>query len=323
MDKERNESFPVFAALLNAVHERNVHIRIVTNDYNTPTCKDEITPLDWLFLNGIEVRTFTSVTFMHAKVMIIDKGKKTSISSVNFSYTSFMKNREAGVVISDPCEEFVNFTSSVFEFDWKMASNYSLTNQYSSSDVKYITNPDYLPVVLPTPPHIANAYVTRVTNVSKVQVTTLYTSPDYALAQLNKTMQAVKNTFQLMIYQITDPALCDAIIMLQSNGIDVQLLVSSDIFSYYDWKSAHDCYQKLYENKVVIQKTPSYYEYSHQKFWIIDREEVHLSTGENPSAGSVIVQFYTECVYIILGSRIQPVCGRRGSIRSPRLSHTR
>lgn len=279
LEGERNESFPVFAALLNAVHERGVHVRILTNDYDTPTCKGKVTPLDWLCLNGIEVRTFTTVTFMHAKVMVIDKGKKTSISSVNFSYTSFMENREAGVVISGPCQDFVTFMSSVFELDWNMASNYTLTNKYNSSDMDYITNTDHFPVDMPTPHHIDNAYVTTLTNVSNVQVTTLYTSPDYALAQLNRTMQAVTKSFQLMIYQITDPELCDAILKMQSNGIDVQLLVSSRIFSYNDWKSAQDCYQKLYDNKVPIQKTPSYYTYSHQKFWIIDGEEVHLSTG--------------------------------------------
>ena len=33
----------------------------------------------------------------HTKYIMVDKGKRTSISSVNFSHTSFMKNREAGV----------------------------------------------------------------------------------------------------------------------------------------------------------------------------------------------------------------------------------
>ena len=29
-----------------------------------------------------------------------------------------------------------------------------------------------------------------------------------------------------------------------------------------------------------IQKTPSYYSFSHQKFWIVDNTTVHLSSGE-------------------------------------------
>ena len=78
-----NESFPVFPALLNAVH-RGVTVRLIINDYNTKTCSGQIAPLDYLFLNKVDVRYYASTTFMHAKYMMIDKGKKTSISSVNF-----------------------------------------------------------------------------------------------------------------------------------------------------------------------------------------------------------------------------------------------
>ena len=80
---QRNESFPVFPALLNAVH-RGVTVRLIINDYNTKTCSGQIAPLDYLFLNKVDVRYYASTTFMHAKYMMIDKGKKTSISSVNF-----------------------------------------------------------------------------------------------------------------------------------------------------------------------------------------------------------------------------------------------
>lgn len=276
----RNESFPVFPALLNAVHEKNVKVRIMTNDYGQKTCQDKISPLDWLYLNGIEVKTFRSVTFMHSKVMIVDKGKKTSISSVNFSYTSFNENREAGVVMSEDCKEAVSFVLSVFEYDWNKGSTYSPTNTYSSAEIEYITNSSSLPVRLPTPRHIPDAFVTIVSNVSNVELTALYTSPDYALSELNKTLQSVKKSFQLMIYQITDSQLCSAIANMKSNGIDVKLLVSSHIFSTTDWRSAQACYGMLHKNGVVIQKTPSYYTYSHQKFWIVDGEEVHLSTGK-------------------------------------------
>ena len=275
-----NELFPVFPALLNAVHEKNVRVRIITNDFGTKTCRHKIAPFDWLFLNGIEIKTFTSVTFMHAKVMVIDKGKKTSISSVNFSRAAFTGNREAGVVLSGDCEEAVNFVLSVFEFDWKRANEYSLTNTYTQSERQYITNKDHLPVVVPPPPDMHNSYVTSVQNVSDVEVTSLYTSPDFALAHITKTLESVQTSFRIMIYQITDTELCDALIIMQTNGIDVKVLVSSYIYSYYSWRAAQRCYKKLYEHGVTIQKSPSYYKCSHQKVWIVDDKEVHLSTGK-------------------------------------------
>ena len=101
IQQQRNETFPVFPALLNAVHERGVKIRIITNNFSTPTCPGSISPLDWLVLNNIQVRFYTSTTFVHTKYIAIDKGAKTAISSVNWSYTSFLKNREAGVILEN------------------------------------------------------------------------------------------------------------------------------------------------------------------------------------------------------------------------------
>jgi len=41
------------------------------------------------------------------------------------------------------------------------------------------------------------------------------------------------------------------------------------------------CYQQLYTAgmKGFLRYAPNYYQYSHQKFWIVDNTTVHLSTG--------------------------------------------
>lgn len=93
----------MFPALLNAVHQRNITVRLLTNNFTQSACPDMITPLDWLYLNGVQIRFYTTTTFMHSKCVMVDKGKRTSVSSVNFSKTSFTRNREAGVVLED-CE---------------------------------------------------------------------------------------------------------------------------------------------------------------------------------------------------------------------------
>ena len=74
-------------------------------------------------------------------------------------------------------------------------------------------------------------------------------------------------------------------------------MVSPRIVSYSDYKAAqvsssdsdgywcHDylqaCYQQLYTAgmKGYLRYAPNYYQYSHQKFWIVDNTTVHLSTG--------------------------------------------
>jgi HKD family nuclease len=64
----KNETFPIFPALLNAIR-RGVRVKLLTNDYGTPTCSGQIAPLDYLALNGVDIRTYTTTTFWHAKYM--------------------------------------------------------------------------------------------------------------------------------------------------------------------------------------------------------------------------------------------------------------
>ena len=66
------EEFPVMPALLNAIHQRGVSVRILTNDYGTPDCVGTYTPLTVLLLNGASIRWYNQTTFMHAKYMAID-----------------------------------------------------------------------------------------------------------------------------------------------------------------------------------------------------------------------------------------------------------
>ena len=231
----------MFPALLNAVHQRNVTVRILTNDYNSVTCTGKIAPLDWLFLNGIKIRYYTSTTFMHSKYMMIDKGKKTSVSSVNFSYTSFMENREAGVVLSSACNATVTFYSSVFESDWNQGLNYTVNNHYNASELKAITDPSYMPLIVTSPPHIKGAYVTSLHTYTAVHVEKVYTAPDFARKTVFDTLDQTRASFYLMIYQVTDEGLCDKLLSMYKNGTDVRLLVSQSIYGWDDCKLAQVC----------------------------------------------------------------------------------
>jgi phosphatidylserine/phosphatidylglycerophosphate/cardiolipin synthase-like enzyme len=141
----RAESFPVFAALLNALH-RGVAVRIVTNNYNNPAQPAGTVPmLDFLVLNGANVSYYTSTTFMHAKYMAID-GKVVSISSVNYSLSSYMYNREAGLYITGSA--VVKFCAKVFDYDFSAAIPL-VPGSYSPSDMRIITDPTQIKVTLP------------------------------------------------------------------------------------------------------------------------------------------------------------------------------
>jgi hypothetical protein len=66
---------------------------------------------------------------------------------------------------------------------------------------------------------------------------------------------------------------------MRNRGVTVRLLVSAAIFDDVDWAAAQQCYGKLYAAGLHPRKTPAYYAYSHQKFFIVDNATLSLSTG--------------------------------------------
>lgn len=197
VEQQRQEAFPVFPALLNAVHQRGIKIRILTNNFTIYTCPGKIAPLDWLVLNNIEVKFYTTTTFQHAKFIVVDKGKKTAVSSVNFSYTSFLLNRESGVILEDCDCSVIDLYQSVFEYDWGIAEDYVLDQTYSSSDMKIITDPAVMPYVTPNHNGVAGAFVTQSITYSNVAIKKGYTSPDNARDTMMSYFPTIKRSLQV------------------------------------------------------------------------------------------------------------------------------
>ena len=141
---------------------------------------------------------------MHAKYMMIDNGKKTSISSVNFSYTSFMLNREAGLILEGTCSGAIAFYKKVFEGDWAKAVTYKPTNSYSNGDMNTITDTSPYSVNIPTPRNIPSAYVTNFLPVEGITVKKVFAAPDYAREELeSETLDKVTKMFYLTVYQVS------------------------------------------------------------------------------------------------------------------------
>lgn len=138
-------------------------------------------------------------------------GKIVSISSVNFSKASFMQNREAGVMFAGDTEELAAFTTQVFEFDWDQAFDLSVTQTYTSTEMKVIQDKTEVPVVIPEPYYIKDAYVTPTPTAISLASTdnvTVFTSPDYARTQILDDIRSVTKSFDIMIYQVRSFSLC-------------------------------------------------------------------------------------------------------------------
>jgi HKD family nuclease len=289
----QNESFPIFAALLNAVHNQGMTVNFLTNNYNIPTCSGMIAPLDWFALNnGINVRYYTSTTFLHAKYAQVHPPKsgsstdrKAAISSVNYSKTSFTKNREAGVVLTggnSQADSLLDAADQVYQFDWSQSVPYVVNNTYSPQQMAIITSTASLPVVIPSPPNIPGSYITPVPSpitTKSSSESTIFFSPDNSMDGLLKGINATQYKIMVHIYQVTDTLLCQDLLNLFNNGVNVTLLVSSYIDDKTDYALAKECYNTLYDAGMNFRLTPKYYTFSHQKYWIIDDSLVGMSTG--------------------------------------------
>ena len=198
IEEMRNETFPIFPALLNAVHERGVKVRIITNNFTFAACESRIIPLDWFALNKIEIRMYNTTTFQHAKYIMIDKGKKTAVSSVNWSQTSFLMNREAGVILEDcTCSAVSDLYHSVFEQDWTTGINYVISRTYTDSEMKIITDPAHMPYSILPNNSIPGVFVTQLIPHRGVEVKKVYASPDSARETLMDYLDSVQKSLHV------------------------------------------------------------------------------------------------------------------------------
>lgn len=275
------ETFPLWGALLNAAH-RGVTIRLLTNDYGTPDCQGMISPLPFFQLNNINVRYYATTTYIHAKYMMID-GKIISVSSVNWSHASYMGNREAGALLRGAAAKpLIDFANGVFNYDWSVALPLVVAQTYSAADMAIITDPSPIPVTIPPIPTIHDGRYVTPTPVSVEGDTNvmLYTSPDDADATLLADINSATSNLTIHMYQVTSPDLCNAIQTINAAGnVQINLMVAARIYDAGDCAAAKLCYAQLYNAGMSFVKTPWYYTYSHQKYWIVDGARVGWSTG--------------------------------------------
>lgn len=222
LEDTQSETNPIFLALLEAIQNRNVEVQILTNNYSVPTCEDHVTLLDWLHVNGAQIKFYKTTLFLHAKFMMTDNGAKVLLSSVNFSLTSFTKNRETGVIVSNCNCDAMDLYTSVYQYDWDHADEFILTNSYTKAQLDIITTP-----------LDSTASYTPPTSYDNVQIVTSYVGPDYArdtfLQYLNKTTQSLV----LHIYDITDQNICEDVAQLyKNNGVKVDVLVDRTTVSF-------------------------------------------------------------------------------------------
>ncbi len=105
----------------------------------------------------------------------------------------------------------------------------------------------------------------------------------------------------LVVVQVTDMGLCQSLVDMHNAGINLTILVSYRVESPSDCPDANTCYNFLYENGVTVYLSPTYYDVSHNKFWIMDGKRVSWSTGNwSPSDYPTVCPFHLFLLYFSL-----------------------
>lgn len=276
-----NETFPVWRALVNAMG-RGVRVRILSNKFPEPPCEGMMTPLTYLHVAGADVRFYTSTTFSHSKYICADDNR-AAISSINFSKTSQILNREAGLVISnDRSGKIVSFVQSVFEYDFVRGAKHDPhRDSFPKEDRRICQDKTPIDIIPPNYPEyncdVSSGKSYKINDVMDVEI---IVSPDHAYDSIMPALRNAKKSLELSIYQITDETFCDAMIELHGRGVALKLFVSNKIYGNNDAKRAKMCYQRLFEHGITVRLShPRCLTYSHQKYWIIDGNDIYVSTG--------------------------------------------
>jgi hypothetical protein len=178
-----------------------------------------------------------------------------------------------------------------------------------------IKNPAPVVVTMPPARLYPGAFRTSLTPVTAKLTVQTFASPDDSWSLVSAALNETDSSFFLYIYQITDDAFCDEVARLWEHlGKDstrFKVLLSRYIYDPTDYHNAQLCYKSLYSRYVPLYLTAQStkavpaFNYCHQKFWILDDDEVWLSSGNWGSSDFPFPQYF-------------PPYGRSGWMRANR-----
>ncbi len=105
----------------------------------------------------------------------------------------------------------------------------------------------------------------------------LVTEPDDGIAPVFELIQSAKSSIDLVIYQLKDKAIGDALIEAQKRGVRVRVLLNAGYYGKQE-KVNMPAYEYLKSHSIEVHFTPSYFALTHQKTIIIDREKAFIMT---------------------------------------------
>lgn len=224
----QKESSPVVSALLNAVRNKKIRVRILVNTQQSPpTCANFATPLDWMVHNKMEIRHATNPQGAH--ILLIDGASQILLTSMRTNPASFLYNRESSIIVqASKCRKLKAFFAKEFEKAWLSGKPHDIPVPYTSQHVNMMTKHIERSTQFPEQPDSAlyklNAAITEVTTVKDVEVSkVLYGPLNFRINLMQLFLRDLKVSLLLSIPAITDSEICEALLKFSRK---VNILIS-------------------------------------------------------------------------------------------------
>ena len=212
----QKELSPVFFALLNAVRNKNIRVRILVSSWQSPpTCANSATPLDWMVHNKVEIRHAANPHSAH--ILLIDGASQILLTSMRTNPASFLYNRESSIILNaTKCRNIKAFFVKEFEKAWLSGKPHDIPVPYTSQDKKMMTKHIITQsqfTELPDSAHYKlNASITEVTTFRDVEVSKLFYGPLNFRINFMKLLKGIKDSLLLSIPAITDSEICETLL---------------------------------------------------------------------------------------------------------------
>lgn len=293
----------IIDAIIEAQTEHGVDCQVILDDSNAKSDATASSLTD----AGVEVKVANSLVpvyfdTMHNKGIIIDS-EIVLISSINWSPTSLIDNREAGLIIEN--SEVAAYYEELFDHDWDVCLPYDPENSFG--DLLNI-NPANNQILIDSEEYIENKEINEIPiksddfsipeTFSGNMSVTVMASPDNCFDVVANLLSIAQSTIVISVYTLSQPYLLDIIADRIAHGVKVKLLLEKYQVGSYERSYNRGALYNFTQFGIPSVSNPSVnltaagkwadsaFYFQHCKYVIIDDEILILSSG-NLSRSSI------------------------------------
>ena len=276
-DNWENEENELIHALVDA-EERDVDVRVILEGD-----ADSDDAFTYLQEGGVQVVFLndSQINWNHNKGIVIDN-KVTIVSSVNWSLTSTMRNREVGVIIN---------STSLADYFTKLF-NYDFNNGEKTQGNMPQAIPQYLPNELEKYREeyqrgnereiqldLDDEFTTKVFD-GTFNITG-FSNPDSSYDLILSHLASAKESLFVEMYSISSDDIVDQLIATKNTypSIDMKVIISNHRASFFENLNTMESADRLIEAGINVYESSEEWTFMHAKYWTIDSERTFIYSG--------------------------------------------